>query len=240
MAAVIDITDPHRDMKGLQGTLRRKFYFYPHFLLPQPFMKIICVGRNYAEHAKELGNAVPEAPVLFMKAKNALLQQGRHFYYPEFSNDVHYEAELVVKICKNGKHIGERFARKYYEQITVGLDFTARDVQQRQKEKGLPWEIAKAFDDSAAAGRFQPIPEGKNVQDYRFELHKNGQVVQRGYAGDMLNTIDGVIAYASTFFSLNIGDLIFTGTPAGVGPVAIHDRLEGFLEGERVLEVFIK
>jgi 2-keto-4-pentenoate hydratase/2-oxohepta-3-ene-1,7-dioic acid hydratase in catechol pathway len=203
-------------------------------------MKIICVGRNYAEHAKELGNAVPEAPVLFMKAKNALLLPGKPFYYPEFTRDVHYEAELVVKLCKNGKHVGERFARKYYEQITVGLDFTARDVQQRQKEKGLPWEIAKAFDDSAAVGQFQPVPEGKDVQDYRFELRRNGATVQTGHAADMLHSIDKVIAYASTFFSLNIGDLIFTGTPAGVGPVALHDRLEGFLEGQKVLEVSIK
>lgn len=203
-------------------------------------MKIICVGRNYAEHAKELGNAVPDAPVLFMKAKNALLMPGKPFYYPDFTKDVHYEAELVVKVCKNGKHVAERFARRYYEQITVGLDFTARDVQQRQKEKGLPWEIAKAFDDSAAVGTFQPIPEGKDVQDYWFELKKNGAVVQQGHAADMLSTIDQVIAYASTFFSLNIGDLIFTGTPAGVGPVALHDRLEGFLEGEQVLEVLIK
>ncbi len=203
-------------------------------------MKIICVGRNYAEHAKELGNAVPEAPVLFMKAKNALLQQGRAFYYPEFSKDVHYEAELVVKICKNGKHVAEKFARKYYEQITVGLDFTARDLQQKQKEKGLPWEIAKAFDDSAVVGQFQPIPEGKAVQDYRFELHKNGAVVQQGHAADMLNSVDKVIAYASTFFSLNTGDLIFTGTPAGVGPIAVGDRLEGFLEGKPVLDLLVK
>ena len=203
-------------------------------------MKIICVGRNYAEHAKELGNAVPEAPVLFMKAKNALLLPGKPFYYPEFSKDIHYEAELVVKICKNGKHIAERFARKYYDQITVGLDFTARDVQQRQKEKGLPWEIAKAFDDSAAVGTFQPIPENQNVQDYRFELRKNGITVQNGHAADMLNAIDKIIAYASTFFSLNIGDLLFTGTPAGVGSVELSDRLEGFLEGMPVLEVLVK
>ncbi len=203
-------------------------------------MKIICVGRNYAEHAKELGNAVPEVPVLFMKSRNALLQPGRAFYYPEFSKDIHYEAELVLKICKNGKHIAEKFARKYYNQITVGLDFTARDLQQKQKEKGLPWEIAKAFDDSAVVGEFQAIPEEKNVQDYRFELRKNGQGVQHGWAGDMLNTIDKVISYASGFFSLNIGDLIFTGTPAGVGPIAPHDRLEGFLEDERVFTLDIK
>lgn len=203
-------------------------------------MKIICVGRNYAEHAKELGNAVPDAPVLFMKAKNALLQPKRPFFYPEFSKDIHYEAELVVKICKNGKHIGEKFARKYYEQISVGIDFTARDVQAKLKEKSLPWEIAKAFDDSAAVGTFMNIPEGKDVQDLRFELKKNGRTVQQGHTADMLNSVDAVIAYASTFFSLNIGDLIFTGTPAGVGPVEIHDRLEAFLEGELVLELMIK
>jgi 2-keto-4-pentenoate hydratase/2-oxohepta-3-ene-1,7-dioic acid hydratase in catechol pathway len=203
-------------------------------------MKIICVGRNYAEHAKELGNMVPEAPVLFMKAKNALLQPGRAFYYPDFSKDIHYEAELVVKICKNGKHIAQKFARKYYNQITVGIDFTARDLQQKQKEKGLPWEIAKAFDDSAVVGSFRDIPEDRNVQDYRFELRKNNAVVQSGWAGDMLNSIDKVIEYASGFFSLNIGDLIFTGTPAGVGPVAVHDHLEAFLEGERVLAFDVK
>jgi len=203
-------------------------------------MKIICVGRNYAEHAKELGNAIPEAPVLFMKAKNALLLPGKSFYYPEFSKDVHYEAELVVKICKNGKHVEEKFASKYYEQITVGIDFTARDIQQQQKEKGLPWEIAKAFDDSAAVGTFITIPEGKNVQDYQFELHQNRACMQKGKASDMIHSINKIIAYASTFFSLNIGDLIFTGTPAGVGPIALHDQLECFLEGERVLEVNVK
>ena len=135
-------------------------------------MKIICVGRNYAEHAKELGNAVPEAPVLFMKAKNALLPPGKPFYYPDFSKDIHYECELVVRLCKNGKHIAPKFARKYYDAVTLGIDFTARDLQQRQKENGLPWEIAKAFDDSAALGKLMPISEGQNVQDYHFELRK--------------------------------------------------------------------
>ena len=203
-------------------------------------MKIVCVGRNYAEHAKELGNAVPDAPVLFMKAKNALLLPGRAFYYPEFSKDIHYEAELVLKICKNGKHIAEKFARKYYQQITVGIDFTARDLQQEQKKKGLPWEIAKAFDDSAVVGRFIDIPEGKNIQDYRFELKQNDATVQRGFAGDMIHTVDSLVAYISTFFTLNTGDLIFTGTPAGVGPVAIGDTLEAYLEGDSVLKFSIK
>ena len=203
-------------------------------------MKIICVGRNYAEHAKELSNAIPTEPVLFMKAKNALLMTGKAFYYPEFTKDLHYEAELVVKICKNGKHIGERFASKYYDQVTVGIDFTARDLQQRQKDKGLPWEIAKAFDNSAVVGTFRQIPEGKDIQDYHFELRKNGQLVQQGHTADMLNTVDQVIAYASTFFTLNMGDLLFTGTPAGVGPVAIHDRLQATLEGTPVLDLDIR
>lgn len=203
-------------------------------------MKIVCVGRNYAEHAKELGNTLPDAPVLFMKAKNALLQPGRAFYYPEFSKDIHYEAELVVKICKNGKHIAEKFARKYYQQVTVGIDFTARDLQQEQKKKGLPWEIAKAFDDSAVVGRFTDIPEGKNIQDYRFELKQNETIVQRGNAGDMIHTVDSLIAYISTFFTLNTGDLIFTGTPAGVGSVAVGDTLEAFLNGINVLQFSVK
>lgn len=203
-------------------------------------MKIICVGRNYAEHVKELGNAMPEAPVLFMKAKNALLPPGRAFYYPEFSKDIHYEAELVFRICRNGKHIAEKFARRYYDQVTLGIDFTARDLQQRQKAKGLPWEIAKAFDGSAAIGEFIPIPPEQNVQDYRFALRKNGGIVQQGFAGDMLHSVDRLIAYASTFFSFNTGDLLFTGTPAGVGPVAIGDHLEGFVEGRQLLSLAVK
>jgi len=203
-------------------------------------MKIICVGRNYAEHAKELGNELPEAPVLFMKAKNALLQAGRAFYYPEFSKDIHYEAELVVKICKNGKHISEKFAHKYYQEVTVGIDFTARDLQQEQKMKGLPWEIAKAFDDSAVVGKFVMLQEGRNIQDIRFSLKKNENIVQQGYTGDMLRKVDALIAYISTFFSLNTGDLVFTGTPAGVGPVAIGDTLEAFLEQESVLKFQVK
>ena len=203
-------------------------------------MKIICVGRNYVDHAKELGNEVPEAPVLFMKAQNALLPPKRSFYIPEFTKDVHYEAELVVKISKNGKHIQEKFAHKYYNQITVGIDFTARDIQQKQKEKGLPWEIAKAFDNSAAVGFFVPIPEGKQVQDYQFELRKNDEVVQHGHGLDMIRSVDELIAYASTFFTLNVGDLLFTGTPAGVGPVAVNDKLVAYLEGTQVLEVAIK
>ncbi|MBS1614760.1 MAG: fumarylacetoacetate hydrolase family protein [Bacteroidetes bacterium] len=203
-------------------------------------MKIICVGRNYSEHAKELGNAIPEVPILFMKARNALLQPERAFYYPEFSKDIHYEAELVIRICKNGKHIAEKFAHRYYDQCSIGIDFTARDLQQQQKAKGLPWEIAKAFDSSAAVGTFVPIPAEKGVQDLGFELSKNGSIVQHGYTGDMLHSVHQIIAYSSTFFSLNTGDLLFTGTPSGVGPIAVGDVLEGWLEGEKLLHLDIR
>ncbi|NBX26964.1 MAG: FAA hydrolase family protein [Chitinophagia bacterium] len=200
-------------------------------------MKIICIGRNYAEHAKELNNAVSASPVVFLKPKSSLLQ-GTTFYYPEFTKDLHYECEVVVKICKNGKHIKEKFAKNYYQQITVGIDFTARDLQQQQKEKGLPWEIAKAFDGSAVVGKFIDIPA--DVQAINFSLHKNNLLVQEGHTKDMLFTIDHIIAYVSQFFSLHTGDLIFTGTPAGVGPVAIGDQLKGAIEQEPLFEMQIK
>ena len=200
-------------------------------------MKIICIGRNYAEHAKELNNAVSASPVVFLKPKSSLLQ-GTTFYYPEFTKDLHYECEVVVKICKNGKHIKEKFAKNYYQQITVGIDFTARDLQQQQKEKGLPWEIAKAFDGSAVVGKFIDIPA--DVQAVNFSLHKNNLLVQEGHTKDMLFTIDHIIAYVSQFFSLHTGDLIFTGTPAGVGPVAIGDQLKGAIEQEPLFEMQIK
>ncbi|MFM1829559.1 MAG: hypothetical protein RL624_1800 [Bacteroidota bacterium] len=200
-------------------------------------MKIICIGRNYAEHAKELNNAVSASPVVFLKPKSSLLQ-GTTFYYPEFTKDLHYECEVVVKICKNGKHIKEKFAKNYYQQITVGIDFTARDLQQQQKEKGLPWEIAKAFDGSAVVGKFIDIPA--DVQAVNFSLHKNNLLVQEGHTKDMLFTIDHIIAYVSQFFSLHTGDLIFTGTPAGVGPVVIGDQLKGAIEQEPLFEMQIK
>ena len=200
-------------------------------------MKIICIGRNYAEHAKELNNAVSASPVVFLKPKSSLLQ-GTTFYYPEFTKDLHYECEVVVKICKNGKHIKEKFAKNYYQQITVGIDFTARDLQQQQKEKGLPWEIAKAFDGSAVVGKFIDIPA--DVQAINFSLHKNNLLVQEGHTKDMLFTIDHIIAYVSQYFSLHTGDLIFTGTPAGVGPVAIGDQLKGAIEQEPLFEMQIK
>ncbi len=203
-------------------------------------MKIICVGRNYAAHAAELGNKIPEAPVLFLKPKTALLLPDKDLYYPEFTKDLHYECELVIKISSNGKHIGERFAHKYFNEISVGLDFTARDVQQQQKEKGLPWEIAKAFDGSAAVGKFQPVAPDKNLTEVAFHLLQNGNEVQREFSGEMLFSIPQIIAYASRYFTLNIGDLIFTGTPPGVGPVQINDKLECFLNNEKLLEVNIR
>jgi acylpyruvate hydrolase len=203
-------------------------------------MKIICIGRNYAAHAKELNNEIPAEPVLFMKPKSALLMPEKPLYYPEFTDDLQYECEIVVKINKNGKYIQERFARKYYEEISLGIDFTARDLQQKQKEKGLPWEIAKAFDGSAAVGNFIPINDQIRLKDLHFELKVNDKSVQQGHSADMIFNINQIIEYASRFFTLNIGDLIFTGTPEGVGPVNVYDKLEGFLEGERLFEVNIR
>ncbi len=203
-------------------------------------MKIICIGRNYAEHAKELNNIIPAEPIIFLKPKTALLVDGKALYYPEFTNDLQYECELVVRMSKNGKYIQEKFARKYYNAMSLGIDFTARDIQQKQKEKGLPWEIAKAFDGSAAVGAFIPIGEDLNVQQLNFELKINGETRQLGHTSDMLFSIDQLIAYTSQFFTLNIGDLIFTGTPSGVGSLSVTDQLDGYLEGQRVLSCLIK
>lgn len=203
-------------------------------------MKIICVGRNYIDHAKELGNDIPTEPVIFMKSKSSLQQQGIPFYYPAFTNELHYEAELVVKICKNGKYLSRREAPNYYNEITVGIDFTARDVQDELKSKGLPWEKAKAFDGSAAVGTFvstKIIPTDKNIN---FSLHKNDELVQNGYSDDMLFDVDAIVEHVSTYFTLNIGDLIFTGTPAGVGECLTGDILDGYLENKKLLSVEIK
>jgi 2-keto-4-pentenoate hydratase/2-oxohepta-3-ene-1,7-dioic acid hydratase in catechol pathway len=203
-------------------------------------MKIFCVGRNYAEHAKELQNAVPSQPVIFCKPDTALLRNNDDFYLPDFSTDVHHEVELVLRICKNGKHIEEKFARKYYDQITVGIDFTARDIQQQQKEKGLPWEIAKAFDGSAPLGEMIDIASLKNPENITFTLHKNNQPVQNGQTLDMLFSFDRIISYLSRYFTLKTGDLIYTGTPSGVGPVQAGDVLEARLENRLLLTCRIK
>jgi acylpyruvate hydrolase len=211
-----------------------------HLKLELNSMKIICIGRNYIDHAKELNNDVPSEPIIFIKPKTAMIVDGKPLYYPEFTNDLHYECELVVRMSKNGKYIQEKFARKYYNAITLGIDFTARDLQQKQKEKGLPWEIAKAFDGSAAVGSFTPLEEHKNVQKINFELKINEETKQVGNTADMLFSIDKIIAYTSQFITLNIGDLIFTGTPSGVGSLSVTDNLVGYLEGKEVLNCLIK
>jgi 2-keto-4-pentenoate hydratase/2-oxohepta-3-ene-1,7-dioic acid hydratase in catechol pathway len=203
-------------------------------------MKIICIGRNYADHAKELGNEIPDEPVIFMKPKSALLQPHTPFYYPEFTNELNYECELVLRISKNGKYIQERHAPNYYNGITVGIDFTARDIQDECKKKGLPWEKAKAFDNSAAIGKFIDITPDINKKNINFTFSKNGEIVQTGNSGQMLFSFDKLISNISNYFSLNIGDLIFTGTPAGVGECVVGDELEAFYEGTSMLKVDVK
>ena len=204
-------------------------------------MKIICVGRNYSEHAKELKNEIPKEPVLFLKPETAILPKNHPFIYPEHTTDLHYELELVLRINKLGKHIDEKFAQKYYDSIGLGVDFTARDVQQDCKVKGLPWEKAKAFDHSAVISKkFIGLNQLKNPKNISFEMHKNKSVVQKGFSADMIFNFNQLIAYVSKYFTLKIGDLIFTGTPAGVGPVIKGDKLEGYLEGEKLLEINIK
>jgi 2-keto-4-pentenoate hydratase/2-oxohepta-3-ene-1,7-dioic acid hydratase in catechol pathway len=203
-------------------------------------MKIICIGRNYAEHAKELGNEIPEEPIIFMKPKSALPQVHTPFYYPEFTNELHYECELVLRVCKNGKYIQQRHATNYYNGITVGIDFTARDIQQICKEKGLPWEKAKAFDNSAAVGTFMDIKPDLKKNNLNFKLLKNKELVQTGNSKDMIFTFDSIVSHISNYFSLNIGDLIFTGTPAGVGECVVGDDLEAFIEDKSLLSFSIK
>jgi 2-keto-4-pentenoate hydratase/2-oxohepta-3-ene-1,7-dioic acid hydratase in catechol pathway len=195
--------------------------------------KIICVGRNYADHAKELGNALPISPVIFLKPDSAILQKGKPFFIPEFSQDVHYECELLIRINRLGKRIEKRFAHKYYSEVSLGIDFTARDIQQGLKEKGLPWELAKGFDGSAVIGKWTD-KSNFNLNSTSFHLFKNDIEVQKGNTRDMIFDIDSIIAYISQYFTLKIGDIIFTGTPAGVGRVDINDTLKGVLEGAEV------
>ncbi|MDP4663368.1 MAG: fumarylacetoacetate hydrolase family protein [Salibacteraceae bacterium] len=203
-------------------------------------MKIICIGRNYADHAKELKNEVPTEPVFFMKPDTALLKPKQAFFLPDFSKEVHHELELVVRINRLGKNIEERFAHRYYNEIGLGIDFTARDLQQQCKEKGLPWEKAKAFDGSAPLGDFIPVTDKTELNNLKLELKLNGTTKQLGNTKDMIFSIDKIIAYISQFMTLKIGDLIFTGTPAGVGPVAENDLLEGFLNDQQLLTLRIK
>ena len=204
-------------------------------------MKIICIGRNYIEHAKELKNPVPREPVFFLKPDTALLIRNRPFFLPHFSSDVHYETEIVLRICKVGKSIQEKYAHTYYEELGLGIDFTARDLQQKCKEKGLPWEIAKGFDFSAPiSDEFIPKKEFKDLHDINFHLDLNGKTVQQGNTGDMIFSFDQIIAYVSQFMTLRMGDLVFTGTPAGVGKVNAGDRLEAYLEGRKMLGFNVK
>lgn len=203
-------------------------------------MKIFCVGRNYVEHVKELGNDVPDEPIIFMKPKSALLQNHTPFYYPEFTNELNYECELVLRICKNGKYIQQKHASNYYNGITAGIDFTARDIQNKLKEKGLPWEKAKAFDNSAAVGKFIDITPQLNKKNINFSFKLNDQLMQKGNSGDMIYNFDALIAHISSYFSINIGDLVFTGSPAGVGECVVGDEMEAFVENQSVLKLEIK
>ena len=203
-------------------------------------MKIFCVGRNYAEHAKELKNEVPSEPVIFLKPKTALILPQTPFYYPDFTNELNYEAELVLKICKNGKQIHENHAHNYYNAVTVGIDFTARDLQRELKQKSLPWEKAKAFDNSALTGKWMEYFPAVFTHPLNFSLNLNGQTVQQGSSSNMLFSFNRIVADISIYFGLNIGDLIFTGTPAGVGECVVGDLLEGFLEGRKVFEIAVK
>ena len=208
-------------------------------------MKIICIGRNYTEHIKELNNETPEEPVIFIKPDTALLRNNNPFFIPDFSNDVHHEVEVVVKIKKTGRHIPLGFAKDYYDEVALGIDFTARDVQSQLKAKGLPWEKAKGFDHSAAISAFIPLSELTNegsecIYAAAFSLEKNGMVVQSGNTNQMIHNVDEIIAHVSEYFSLRIGDYIFTGTPAGVGAVKSGDQLKGFLAGKEMFNFVVK
>ena len=203
-------------------------------------MKIICVGRNYVEHIKELNNEAPKDPVLFLKPDTAILLKKQPFFIPEFSNEVHHEVEILVKINRIGKHIDRKFARKYYDEIGLGIDFTARDLQTKLKEKGLPWEKAKAFDGAAVVGSFLSKSDFKDINDINFRLEKNDEVQQRGNTSSMLWKIDTLIEYISKYFTLKIGDIIFTGTPSGVAKVDSNDILKGFIEEKEVFSIKIK
>ena len=203
-------------------------------------MKIICIGRNYAKHIEELANEKPTSPVVFLKPDSAILPKKQHFYIPEHSKDVHHEVELLIKIKRVGKHIEKRFAHKYYDEIGLGIDFTARDVQSALKSKGLPWEKAKAFDGSAVVGKWFSKKEFEDLNNLNFSLKKNGEDVQTGNTSYMLWKIDELIEYVSKYFTLKIGDIIFTGTPAGVGKVIADDRLEGYIENKHVFSLTIK
>ena len=203
-------------------------------------MKILAIGRNYAEHIAELKNEVPDEPVIFFKPDTAILKNNEPFYYPEYTSDVHYEVELLLRIGREGKNIDRKFAHKYYDAIGLGIDFTARDLQAKAKAKGLPWTLAKGFNGSAPVSEFLPLEQFPDLQNINFRLDVNGETKQQGNSRMMLNSFDDIIAYISKFITLKKGDIIFTGTPEGVGPVKIGDRLEGYVEDKKLLDFEVK
>ncbi|MBD0402032.1 fumarylacetoacetate hydrolase family protein [Flammeovirga sp. EKP202] len=203
-------------------------------------MKIICIGRNYVDHIEELNNERPTQPVIFSKPDTAVLRNNAPFYYPEFSEDIHHEVELVIKICKEGKYIQEKFAHRYYDEVALGIDFTARDVQKQLKDKGLPWDLAKGFNGSAPISAFQPISNFESIQNINFSVKLNGEEKQNGNSKMMLWNVDEIISFVSKYITLRKGDLIFTGTPKGVSPVKIGDRIEGFIEDQKLLDFEVK
>ncbi|MBN2699301.1 MAG: fumarylacetoacetate hydrolase family protein [Bacteroidales bacterium] len=203
-------------------------------------MKIICIGRNYAEHARELNNPLPEKPVFFLKPDSALVIRNRPFFYPDFSSEIHYELEIVLRINRLGKSIPENFAPLYYSELALGIDFTARDLQSEMKKKGLPWEIAKGFDYSAPVSTFLPVGGFRDIHSLNFHLEINGKTVQKGNTADMIFSFEQIISYVSRFMTLKTGDLIYTGTPPGVGPVSIGDRLVAYLENEKLMDFPVK
>jgi acylpyruvate hydrolase len=203
-------------------------------------MKVFCIGRNYLDHAKELNNPVPAEPVFFMKPDTALVKNNKPFFLPDFSEEIHHEVEIVLHLNRVGKNIAEKFAHRYYSEIGIGIDFTARDLQAKCKEKGLPWEIAKAFDNSAPIGKFLPKEQFKDLANINFHLDINGKTVQKGNTSDMIFQFDRLIAHVSRYVTIKMGDLLYTGTPAGVGPVKIGDHMQAYIEDECLLDFFIK
>jgi 2-keto-4-pentenoate hydratase/2-oxohepta-3-ene-1,7-dioic acid hydratase in catechol pathway len=203
-------------------------------------MKIICIGRNYADHARELNNPLPAVPVFFMKPESSVIINNNPFFYPDFSQEIHYETEIILKIMKLGKNIEKQFAHRYYQEIGIGIDFTARDLQRQCIKDGKPWEIAKAFDGSAVLGKFIPKEKLPHAEAVSFQLDLNGQTVQKGNTGDMIFSFGDIIAFVSKYVTLKTGDLIYTGTPAGVGPVKIGDHLVASIEGQVMLDFWVK
>ena len=203
-------------------------------------MKIFAIGRNYVDHAKELNNPLPAEPMFFMKPDTALVRGNKPFFYPDFSNEIHYETEILLKVCKSGKSVEEKFANRYYSEIGIGIDFTARDIQRKCQEKGTPWEIAKSFDNSAPVSKFIPKANFSDLKNIHFHLDINGNIVQKGNTADMIFHFDRLISHITKYITIRMGDIVFTGTPAGVGPVKIGDRLQAYIEDELMLDFYIK